>query len=195
MTPTSEKSQPLRRSTVNAFWLIHYQSRSPTCRSPAGRNSSDIVGSLTYSDGDHFYSPGMHYIVEERNAQHWERCPGIPKTIKLFKQTFLWGKGEKNSLIPLLHTSQCCHLREFRNCWLYSVCHFEAYHGNKPWHWSEQSLSGSAQSSIGEFLHLFTETELSLSCWMPWPHQQITASVAKKKGCSFTAAYTDAVTG
>ena len=64
------ESKSFGLSAVNAFQLIHYQSHSPACRSPAGRNSSDIVGSLTNSDGDHFYSRGMRSVVQERNVQH-----------------------------------------------------------------------------------------------------------------------------
>lgn len=34
------------------------------------KNSTDIVLSQSNSDGDHFYSSGMHYVVEQWNAQH-----------------------------------------------------------------------------------------------------------------------------
>lgn len=37
--------------------------------------------------------------------------PGIPKTIRLLKQMLLWGVGGEKVLIPLLLTSQCCHVR------------------------------------------------------------------------------------
>lgn len=89
---------------------------------------------------------GMHSI--ERDALEF------PKQLNCSSKRF-FEERKKKSLIPLLHTSQCCHLRKFRNCWLCSARHFEAHHCNELWHWCEQSLSGSARSNLCEFLHLF----------------------------------------
>lgn len=47
--------------------------------------------------------------------------PGIPKTIKLLKQMLLWGVGGEKVLIPLLLTSQCCHVRTSKEKSSYST--------------------------------------------------------------------------
>lgn len=124
---------------------------------------------------------GMHSI--ERDALEF------PKQLNCSSKRF-FEERKKKPLIPLLHTSQCCHLRKFRNCWLYSGRHFEAHHSNEPWHWCEQSLSGSAQSNLCEFLHSLlrgglTELLLCYNC-MSWPHLQMTTNKTKK-GSSFKA--------
>lgn len=94
----------------------------------------------------------MHCAAEERNAAHWEKRSGIPKTIKLLKQTFLWREKQAQALIPLLCISQRRRLRTFRICRL--LCHFK--HTKKPWRWREQRLAGSDESNLCECLCLFT---------------------------------------
>lgn len=134
---------------------MHYQSHSAACRSPAGRHSSDIVGSLNDSDGDHFYSPGMCSVVGKGMHSIERDALEFPKQLNCSWKRLFEGM-EKEPLIPLLHSSQCCHSRKFRNCWLYSGCHFETHRSSELWQWSEQSLSGSGRSSLDEFLHFFT---------------------------------------
>lgn len=120
------------------------------------------------------YSPGMHSVVQQRNVRRWEGWPGIPKTIKLFKQMFLWGAESEKVLIPLLLTSQCCHMRKFEKLLTPSlVCHSETDRCKTPWHWNEQSLSGSAQSNLAEFPHRPQQgSPLEASCKCDWQNNQ-----------------------
>lgn len=89
-TPGRQKRKSLGLSTVNAFQLIDYQSHGQECRSPAGWNSSDIVGSPTNSDGDRFMLPWNAFCCAgEECVALGKGWPGIPKTIKLLKQMLL----------------------------------------------------------------------------------------------------------
>lgn len=81
--------------------------------------------------------------------------PGIPKTIKLLKQMLLWGVEGEKVLIRVPLASQCCYVRTSQENSGDSTFapSYGTDHRISPWHWNEQSPSGSAGSNLGKFLH------------------------------------------
>ena len=55
---------------------------------------------------------GMHSL--ERGGLEFPKQ--LNCSSKHFFEEKVWGEG---TLIPLLHSSQCCHMRKFKKCWLY----------------------------------------------------------------------------
>lgn len=107
--------------------------------------------------------------------------PGIPKTIKLLKQMLLWGVEGEKVLIQFPLTSQCCHVRTSQENSGDST--FPLSNGTDrcktPWHWNEQSLSGSTRSNLGEFLHHPGQGAL-------WRHHANAMDKMNQKWCTTT---------